>query len=98
MRINETDTVSQGYVHNQIVQKRCFSGSGLSDDVDVLALVTDRYAKGLGVAPAESLPNCDGWLIIHGSKTSRHSCRREEPPSCVAPHKWPSLEMRKQTV
>ena len=60
-------------------KQRRLARTGFSDDVDVLALVNGRYAKRLGIAPAFAFADDDVWLVIHGSKTSRHSCHRESP-------------------
>jgi hypothetical protein len=64
---------------DQVPQESCLARAGFSNDVDVLALVGDRYAKRLRLPPAVALSNHDVRLVIHGSKTSRHSCHREVP-------------------
>jgi hypothetical protein len=58
-------------------QERHLAGAGLADDVDVLPLVGDQYAKRLGIAPAFAFADCDGWFVVHGPKTSRHSFPQE---------------------
>ena len=76
----EGQNVAKGDVlDDQVAQEGCLAGTGLSDDVNVLALVGDRYAKRLRLPPAVALSNHDVWLVVHGSKTSRHSCHREVP-------------------
>jgi hypothetical protein len=81
MRINQPHAMPQGNVlGDQVQQQGGFAGACLSDDVDVLALIHSGNAKGLGIAPAIALADCDG-LVIHGAKTSHHS-RHDESPAC----------------
>ena len=62
--VNDSYSMPKGYVLNdQIAQKGCFAGASFSDDVDMLALVTGRYAKWPWVAPAFALPDDDVWLV-----------------------------------
>ena len=67
---------------NEIAQESRFTGTGLADDIHVLALINGRYAEGLRIGPPVAFTDCNWRLIIHDSKTSRHSCHRESPP-CV---------------
>src|ERR1017187_5685316 len=83
VRVNDAHSMTESNVlDDQIPQERRLAGAGFSDDVDVVALVLDRYAKAPGIAPALAFPNDDAWLVIHGSKTSRHSFH-EESPACL---------------
>jgi hypothetical protein len=76
--INQANTVSKGDVlQNQIAEQRRFAGPGFADDVEVLALVNGRYAKGLGFTPAMTFADCDAGLVVHGAKISRHPCHRK---------------------
>ena len=79
VRINDANAVSKGDVlQNQIAQQCGFAGTGLADDVDVLALVNGGNAKGLGIAPAMTFADCDGF-VIHGARISRHPCHHTNP-------------------
>jgi hypothetical protein len=64
---------------DQVPQERGLAGTGFPDDVDMLPLVGSRYAKRQRLPPAVTFSNHNVWLVIHGSKTSRHSCHREVP-------------------
>jgi hypothetical protein len=78
--VNDPDPMSKGDVlDDQVSQERRLAGTGLSNDVNMLALIRDRYAKGLRLPPAVAFSDHDVWLVVHGSKTSRHSCHREVP-------------------
>ena len=80
MGVDDTDAVTKGDVlGDQVPQERRLAGTGFSDDVNVLALIGSRYAKRLRLPPAVAFSNHDVWLVIHGSKTSRHSGHREVP-------------------
>jgi hypothetical protein len=46
-------------LHNQISEQRGLSGSGFTDDVDMLAFVHGGNAKRLGFAPASSFADGD---------------------------------------
>jgi len=66
--------MSEGDVlNNEIPQKGRFAGASFSDDVDVLSLVSGRYAKRLRVTPTFAVSDDNGWFIIHGSRISRRS-------------------------
>jgi hypothetical protein len=78
--VNDANAVAKGDVlDDQVPQERCLAGTSLPDDVDVLALVTGRYAKRLRLPPTVAFSNHDVRVVVHGSKTSRHSCHREVP-------------------
>ncbi|HXT13489.1 MAG TPA: hypothetical protein VN873_18195 [Candidatus Angelobacter sp.] len=63
VRINDTHAVAERNVlDDQIAQKCRFASAGLSDDVDMLALVLFGYAKALGMTPAFALSNDDAWF------------------------------------
>src|ERR1039458_988166 len=78
--VDDANAVTKGdMLDDQVAQERGLAGPGFSDDVDVLSLVRDRYAKRLRLPPAVAFSDHDVWLVIHGSKTSRHSCHGEVP-------------------
>jgi hypothetical protein len=78
--VNDANAVTKGDVlDDQVTQEGCLAGTGLSDDLNVLALVGGRYAKRLRLPPAVAFSNHDVRVVVHGSKTSRHSCHREVP-------------------
>jgi hypothetical protein len=78
--VNDANSMSKGDVlDDQVPQERRFARTGFPNDVDVLPLVGGRYAKRLRLPPAVTFTNHNVRLVIHGSKTSRHSCHREVP-------------------
>src|SRR5205085_1467253 len=73
--VNDPDSMAKGDVLNDEVPQECrLTGAGFSDDVNVLSLVSDGYAKTLRVAPTFTVPDDNGWFVIHGSRISRRSC------------------------
>ena len=71
--INQSHAVAKiDVLDNQVAQKRCLPGTSLTDDIDMLALVDGRYAKGPGITPAVAFTDCNVGFVIHGSKISRH--------------------------
>jgi len=73
--IDQTEAMPQGdMLDDHVSQERRLAGAGLSDHVDVLALVNLGNAKNQWISPPMSFPNGDECVVIHGSKTSRHSC------------------------
>src|SRR5438132_3327216 len=73
--VNHPDSMAKGDVLNdEIPQERRLAGAGLSDDVNVLSLVSGRYAKRLRVTPTFAVSDDNGWFVIHGSRISRRSC------------------------
>ena len=81
VRVKETDTVTfSNVLQYQISQQRCLPRAGFADDIHMLSLVRGGYAKILRLSPAETFTDCDEWFVMHGSKTSRHSCRRRKSP------------------
>src|ERR1035441_109436 len=78
--VNDANAVTKGDVlDDQVAQEGCLAGAGFSDDVNVLPLVTSRYATRLRLPQAVTFSNYDVRLVIHVSKPSRHSCHREVP-------------------
>jgi hypothetical protein len=73
VRINQADAVTGGDVlHDEIPQQRRFSGARLADDIEVMALVGRRNAKGDFVAPCVLVADVSK-MLIHGAEASRHS-------------------------
>jgi hypothetical protein len=74
VRVNHPDAMSKSDMLDDHIPQQCgLAGASFADDVDVLPLVGDQYAKRLGITPAFAFPDGDEWLVVHGSKTSRHS-------------------------
>jgi hypothetical protein len=58
VRVNDANTMPEGYVLDDEISKQgSLASAGLSNDVDMLALVFLGYAKTLGIAPAVALSN-----------------------------------------
>jgi len=73
--IDEAHAMPQGdMLDDHVPQERRLAGAGLSDHVNMLALVNLGNAKNQWISPPMSFPNGDECVVIHGSKTSRHSC------------------------
>jgi hypothetical protein len=75
MGVNHANAVSKGDVlQDQIAEQGRLAGAGFADDVEVLALVFGGNAKAPGFASAFAFADCDAGFVVHGAKTSRHSC------------------------
>ena len=73
VRIDQSDAVSGGDVlHQQIAEKRRFTGTGFADEVEVLAGVGIRKPEGQWLPPVVELSDVDK-RVVHGAQTSRHS-------------------------
>lgn len=72
--INEANAVPQGEVlEDQVPQQGGLAGTGLADEVEVLALVGGGNAKRLGFTPAGPFTEDDVVGVVHGFKISRPS-------------------------
>ena len=80
VRVNECNALAVlEMLNEQITKQCCFARSSFADDVHMVAMIARRNAERPGITPALALADDDGWLVIHGSKTSRHSCQTEIP-------------------
>jgi len=64
VRVNQSNTMPKfDVLQNQIAQQSSLTRTGLSDDVDVLALVNGRYAKRLRFSPAFAVSDQNVWFV-----------------------------------
>jgi hypothetical protein len=66
-------------LNEQVTEQCCFACPGFANDIDVIAVIGGRNAKGLVCVPTVPLTDDDLCFRIHGSKTSRHSCHCKIP-------------------
>jgi hypothetical protein len=79
VRVNQSNAMSKGNVlQNQIAEQCGFARTGLSNDINMLPLISGRYAKRLRFSVAFALADCDG-VVIHGAKTNHHSGHGKSP-------------------
>ena len=73
VRIDQTNAVSGGDVlHQQVAEQGRLAGTGLADQVEVLAGVGSRKPEGHWLPPVVELSDVDK-RVVHGAQTSRHS-------------------------
>src|SRR5665213_402989 len=83
MRVNDANTMPKdNMLQDQVAKQGGLAGAGFTDDINMLTLINRGNAKGLGITPAETLADCNG-LVIHGARTSLHSCRWPNPVAVI---------------
>ena len=91
VRVNEADAVTECYMLNEQIAEQCrLAGPGFANDVDMVAVVGRRNAKRPALAPSLTLSDHNVWFVVHGSKTSRHSCTTGFPGPANAVGSEPS--------